>query len=115
VTSQRPIPFKVVCAIARKVLVARPHFTDCEWKEAVKVIAARQGWETPPPEMLVKALSAVERAVLPTMGQRPIPAPVQVAAPPGETGRELSAADARKALQNVKVQLQQRGLPTGAL
>lgn len=37
------------------------------------------------------------------------------ALPPGETGRELTADEARAALHSVKVELQKRGLPTGAL
>jgi hypothetical protein len=37
------------------------------------------------------------------------------ALPPGETGRELSAGDARAALSELKANLQKRGLPTGAL
>lgn len=38
-----------------------------------------------------------------------------LALPPGETGRELSADDARQALGDLKVQLTTRGLSTGAL
>lgn len=35
--------------------------------------------------------------------------------PPGETGRELTAGEARAALGTLKVELQRRGLPTGGL
>lgn len=37
------------------------------------------------------------------------------ALPPGETGRELTASEAKAALGNLKVALQKRGLPTGSL
>jgi hypothetical protein len=42
-------------------------------------------------------------------------AAVAAALPPGETGRELSADEARAALGSLKVQLERRGLPTGSL
>ena len=113
-TSTRPIPFKAICAIARHVLTHRPHFTDCEWKEAVKVMAARQGWEPPTNAELAPALDAVERALAKAGWRRPPPV-VDSPPPPGETGRELTRGEATAALQGLKVALQKRGLPTGAL
>lgn len=66
----RPITFKVTCAIARMVLLKRPHFDDSDWREAVKIVAAKQGWASPSPDMLARALGAVERAVQETTGLR---------------------------------------------
>lgn len=114
-TTRRPIPFKAICAIARHVLAHRAHFTDCEWKEAVKVMAARQGWEPPTNAELARALDAVERAAAKAGQSRALPVLESAPRPPREVGRELSAAEAVAVLSNLKIELTKRGLPTGKL
>jgi len=67
----RPIEFRQVCALARVTLLREPTMNDSEWKAAVKEIAAKQGWDNPPVDMLDRALNSVERALQETTGPRP--------------------------------------------
>jgi hypothetical protein len=84
-----------LCAIARAVLDDDPSVDDAEWKERVKCRLVAQGWAYPPPHALTAALDRVERA---TGRCRQPSLPIASPPPPGETGRELSADEARAAL-----------------
>lgn len=82
----RPIEFHQTCAIARLVLLRDPTVDNFEWSEAVKDACVKQGWRTPEGDMLPRAMAAVERALLQTMGPRatkttpaPKPRPLPVA------------------------------------
>ena len=113
--SRRPIPFKAICAIARRVLTHRPHFSDCEWKEAVKLMAARQGWVPPTNAQLAPALDAVERAMAKDGHGRSLPVVESPTPRPGGTWRPVTHAEAVALLGNVKAQLVKRGLPASGL
>lgn len=63
--------FRQVCAIARVVIEADPTISDSEWKAGTKDLAARQGYDSIPPDMLARALTQVEQALERIWGQRP--------------------------------------------
>jgi len=90
----RPIEYRQVCAIARVVLLANPSMSDSEWKAATRELAAKQGWDEPPADMLARAMSAVERSIAQTIGLRPlVDAPVREPAPqkPDMTAQDWKA------------------------
>lgn len=64
----RPIEFRHVCAIARALLLQAPTMTDADWKGAVNDACEKQGWTIPESDQLSRAFSAVEKALLETMG-----------------------------------------------
>lgn len=97
----RPIDYRQVCAIARVVLLREPSITDAEWKAATLETCAKQGWDNPSNEMLARALGAVERSLLETIGPRPgyePPAPPNPATP----DKGWTAADYRAFSETVK-------------
>lgn len=67
--TRRPIAMHQLCAIARSVIEPDPTMTDSDWKEATRLKAARQGYDTIPPQMLASAMNRVEHAI-----KRPLPA-----------------------------------------
>jgi len=67
---RRPIEFHQVCAIARVVLLKDLGLSDAEWKAQTRETAAKQGYDEPATDMLARALSSVEQALLRTMGPR---------------------------------------------
>lgn len=71
----RPIEFHQACAIARVVLLRDPTVTNFDWHEAVKEACVKQGYLPPEGDMLTRACAAVERAVMQTMGPRPVKEP----------------------------------------
>lgn len=92
----RPITFDVVCALARNVILLRPHFTDTDWKEAVKIVALKQGWTSPSTEMLSRALGNVERSMAQTVGlRRDAAGRIPVLPPPRSDDRVWTAGDYR--------------------
>lgn len=66
----RPIEYRQVCAIARVAFLNAPQMSDAEWKAAIKDTCEKQGWDNPPPDVLSRAMSAVERALEQTVGPR---------------------------------------------
>lgn len=82
-----------LCAIARAVLDDEPSIDDAEWKERIKCRLVAQGWAYPQPHAITDAMDRTERAV-----GRQQPPSTPEPSPPGETGRELSADEARTAL-----------------
>lgn len=92
----REIEFHQACAIARVVLLRDPSMTNFDWHEAVKETCVKQGYQPPVGDMLTRACAAVERAVMQTMGPRPVKEPgaapeVPKLAPPPLTPAEWSA------------------------
>ena len=71
----RAIEFHQACAIARVVLLREPTMTNFDWHEAVKDACVKQGYQPPEGDMLTRACAAVERALLQTMGPRPVKEP----------------------------------------
>jgi len=71
----RAIEFHQACAIARVVLLRDPSMTNFDWHEAVKETCVKQGYQPPVGDMLTRACAAVERALLQTMGRRPVKEP----------------------------------------
>jgi hypothetical protein len=69
---RRPIESHQLRAIARIALQADPMITDSEWKALTKEFAAKQGYDEPPPDMLERAMTSVEKAMEQTLGPRPI-------------------------------------------
>lgn len=74
---RREIQFHQLCAIARTVLEANPTITDSEWKDRTLEKAAKQGYDEAPSDMLSRALTQVEHALIRTLGPRPIEGPPQ--------------------------------------
>lgn len=74
-TERREIEFHQLCAIARTVLEANPTITDAEWKDRTREKAAKQGYAEAPPDMLPRAMSQVEHALVRTLGPRPVDLP----------------------------------------
>lgn len=92
----RVIEFNQACAIARVVLLRDPSMTNFDWHEAVKDTCVKQGYQPPEGDMLTRACAAVERALLQTMGPRPVKEPGPVPAlpklePPPLTPKEWAA------------------------
>lgn len=79
---RRPIEFHQLCAIARTVIQADPTISDNEWDQRTQDKAAAQGYDSPEPQMLVRALRHVENALTRTLGSRPLPAEVTLVPPP---------------------------------
>lgn len=68
---RRPVDFRQVCAIARAVILARPHYTDSEWRDSIKRVIVRQRFADPSPDLIARAMTRVERAMWETVGSRP--------------------------------------------
>lgn len=78
----KEVEFAQLCAIARQILTASRSIDDGEWREQTKVRLARMGFLCPNPEMLSRAMGAVERALEKQWGPRPIPEPPRPPEPP---------------------------------
>lgn len=98
---RRPIEFRQVCAIARVVLLQTPTISDAEWKAAVLDTCAKQGWDNPEGDMLARALGAVERATMQTIGPRRCRDVVAPQAPP-KPDRVWSMADLKALAATVR-------------
>ena len=72
---RKAIQWRQLCAIARVVIEAEPTIDDSEWKARTKDLAAAQGYDSLPPLMLTKALTAVEHVLEKQWGPRPPPFP----------------------------------------
>lgn len=68
----RQIDFKQLLGIARAVILREPTLNDGEWKAAVRDLAAKQGYDEAPGDMLDRAMTHVENALKRTMGPRPV-------------------------------------------
>lgn len=79
---KRLIQFHQVCAIAKMILQAEPTIDDAEWKARVMDCSSRQGWESPPSDMLSRAMTQVEQALKQTIGPRPVLIPTSPNRPP---------------------------------
>jgi hypothetical protein len=77
-----------LCAISREILAKEPGMLDAEWKARIKDRVLRLGFGYPPPELLSRAMNAVQAAYEKTHGRRPLTSlrsevpPIQTASKP---------------------------------
>jgi hypothetical protein len=77
-----------LCAISREILAKEPGMLDAEWKARIKERVLRLGFGYPPPELLSRAMNAVQAAYEKTHGRRPVTSlrsevlPIQTASKP---------------------------------
>jgi HNH endonuclease len=89
----REISFQQACAIARVVLLRDMSMTNFDWHEAVKEACVKQGYKPPEGDMLTRACAAVERALMQTMGPRPVKEPGATPSEPKPETPQLTPAE----------------------
>lgn len=105
---RRPIESHQLRAIARNVLQTNPTITDSEWKALTKELAAKQGYDEPPPDMLERAMTSVEQAMAQTLGPRPIRhQPTKAAKESKPSPPDPSPSDLRQGWLNVAEAIRQ--------
>lgn len=81
---RRAIAFKQLAAIAARVLATNAAISEADWREGIKETCAKQGWDSPDPSLLTRAMDAANHVYKKTHGRRPIPEPQPDPAPAAE-------------------------------
>lgn len=68
----KPIQFQQLCMVVKTVLQRNPSIDDAEWKAKAHETLVKMGFQLPEPGMLSRAMTQVERALLRTIGPRPL-------------------------------------------